>query len=204
MRIIKKANLFICVPSNFDQPYLLQEKVFEFINKHKSIKYLSDCIIYYFSYEKSSKSIEKMINDWNLKYKKYELKDKDKIKDDKLIDVIENRLSEICYQVDEVIVFRDELQKDLFSEFVFYESLRLGIPTTVIELKNSNELRAIKPKKTNLSKQLVDFENELYQVQQEIKKLQKRETELVNEIQSLNDILGLNPTKPKTRNFRRM
>lgn len=204
MRIIKKTNLFICVSSNFDQPYLLQEKVFEFINKHESIKYLSDCIIYYFSYEKSSKSIEKMINDWNLKYKKYELKDKNKIKDDKLIDVIENRLSEICYQVDEVIVFRDELQKDLFSEFVFYESLRLGMPTTVIELKNNNKLRIIKPKKTNLSKKLVDFENELYQVQQEIKKLQKRETELVNEIQSLNDILGLNPTKPKIRNFRRM
>lgn len=204
MRIIKKTNLFICVPSNFDQPYLLQEKVFEFINKHESIKYLSDCIIYYFSYEKSSESIEKMINDWNLKYKKYELKDKDKIKDDKFIDVIENRLSEICYQVDEVIVFRDELQKDLFSEFVFYESLRLGMPTTVIELKNNNELRIIKPKKTNLSKKLVDLENELYQVQQEIKKLQKRETELVNEIQSFNDILGLNSTKPKTRNFRRM
>lgn len=192
------------MPSNFDQPYLLQEKVFEFINKHESIKYLSDCIIYYFSYEKSSESIEKMINDWNLKYKKYELKDKDKIKDDKFIDVIENRLSEICYQVDEVIVFRDELQKDLFSEFVFYESLRLGMPTTVIELKNNNELRIIKPKKTNLSKKLVDLENELYQVQQEIKKLQKRETELVNEIQSFNDILGLNSTKPKTRNFRRM
>lgn len=192
------------MPSNFDQPYLLQEKVFEFINKHELIKYLSDCIIYYFSYEKSSESIEKMINDWNLKYKKYELKDKNKIKDNKFIDVIENRLSEICYQVDEVIVFRDELQKDLFSEFVFYESLRLGRLTTVIELKNNNELRTIKPKKTNLSKKLVDIENELYQVQQKIEKLKKREIELVNEIQSLNDILGLNPTKPKTRNFRGM
>lgn len=47
-------------------------------------------------------------------------------------------------------------------------------------------------KRANLSQMLVDCENELYKIQKEIERLKLRESELINEIQTLEDVLGIN------------
>lgn len=47
-------------------------------------------------------------------------------------------------------------------------------------------------KRANLSQMLVGCENELYKIQKEIERLKLRESELINEIQTLEDVLGIN------------
>lgn len=46
-------------------------------------------------------------------------------------------------------------------------------------------------KRANLSQMLVDCENELHKIQKEIERLKLRESELINEIQTLEDVLGI-------------
>jgi len=58
--------LIIDVPDTFDQPYLLQQKVFEFL-EHGSTKYIKNFCILYRIDKLSSKHIEKLISDWDVK-----------------------------------------------------------------------------------------------------------------------------------------
>lgn len=94
-----KTTLFLDLPSDFNDRYLLQQKVFEYVDKRPT-KYLKDYKIVYIQNKNSSNHIEKLIRDWDLDGHGYNI---DKLYGQELY----KSVTKIGSKADEALIFRN-------------------------------------------------------------------------------------------------
>lgn len=95
----EKTKLFIDLPNNFTDKYLLQQKVFEYIERRPT-KYIKDFKILYIQNKSSSRHIEKLIKDWDLDGQGYNAQS---LYGQGLYEIVTN----IANNADEALIFRD-------------------------------------------------------------------------------------------------
>ena len=124
--------LIIDVPDTFDQPYLLQQKVFEFL-EHGSTKYIKNFCILYRIDKLSSKHIEKLISDWDVKsigYAPEGNSGKDKV----------NIIKEMCNLAQVSLVFFDYNLGDMGTKVMIDQCLQKDVYLKTCRLDLDNKI----------------------------------------------------------------
>lgn len=128
--ILKK--LIIDVPDAFDQPHLLQQKVFEYL-EHSPTKYIKNFCILYRADKPSSKHIEKLIIDWDIESIGYTPKGdngKDKV----------NIIKKMCDLAEESLVFFDYNLGDTGTKIIIDQCLNQNVYLKTCRLDLGNRI----------------------------------------------------------------